>query len=113
VAETFQVGRRIGTDKGEAVMTIWKFILEVTDEQMIQVPPPFQPLTVQIQNGRPCLWALVGDREVIYPAPQITRRIWTVGTGHSCNHVKRDNYVGTYQLHGGELVFHVFAERDQ
>lgn len=88
-------------------MTIWKFPLEVTDEQIIEMPMPGQSLSVQIQDGIPCLWALVNPG-----SPRCRVRVQTFGTG---NPIDEDSplgqFVGTYQLQGGSLVFHVFAGR--
>jgi len=85
-------------------MQIWKYVLTTTDNQTIKMPKGAQILTFQIQNGKPCLWALVN--------PSLTeteRYIEIHGTG---NYIEESllerKYIGTYQLHGGSLVFHVF-----
>ena len=84
-------------------MKIFKYPLKVVDCQEIELPHDYQLLTVQMQGGKPQLWARVTpDR------PTVKLKIWTVGTGHEFN-IKAE-YVGTYQLHKGALVFHVFAE---
>jgi len=85
--------------------TIWKFELETTDNQTIEMPVDAQMLTVQTQMGKPCIWALVdptGEKE--------NRFIETFGTGHKIPYeigVSRE-YLGSYQMHVGVLVFHVF-----
>lgn len=69
------------------------------------MPVGAQILCVQVQDETPCLWALV-DTE----AKKSERYIETFGTGHPVNEgtgVSRF-YVGSYQLEGGKLVFHVF-----
>jgi hypothetical protein len=87
------------------VKAIWKFPLQLTNRQTIAMPPSAEVLCVQPQNGRPCLWALVHDIDV--PAYDrtfsmyVTGEIWGAITGE---------YVGTFQLNGGELVFHIFEE---
>jgi len=58
-------------------------------------------LTVAVQDGAPCIWALVDPAQ-----PSRERRIRIYGTGHSINEPGR--YIGTFQLLGGTLVFHVF-----
>ena len=60
-------------------------------------------MTVQIQHGMPQLWALVDEK-----APIIYRTIATYGTGNMMPDGDPGEYVGTYQIHGGALVFHVF-----
>ncbi len=62
-------------------------------------------LTVQTQNDIPCLWALVDPQ-----AETEGRNIEIFGTGHP---VLSDlgtarEYIGTFQMHNGTLVFHVF-----
>lgn len=83
--------------------TVWKYPLAVADEQTIEVPFGPQFLCVQNQDGRPCLWALVDP-----DSGKGKRRIITMGTGHVRNDVMVRDYIGTYQLQGGGLVFHVF-----
>ena len=82
--------------------TIWKFELEPIDFQTLEVPEGAQFLTIQTQNGTPCLWALVQP-----DAKKYLVGIGTYGTGHPIPDGER-NYIGTYQLMGGGLVFHVF-----
>jgi hypothetical protein len=81
---------------------IWKFQLQTTHSQVLEIPSGSEILTVQVQNGKPCIWALVDD---IYSP---TKRIIEVfGTGHTIEDGTR-KYIGTYQLYSGDLVFHVF-----
>lgn len=85
--------------------TIWKFELETTDNQEIKMPVGAEILTVQVQGETLCLWALVDPS-----AEKETRHFEMIGTGHPINYntgVSRV-YIGSYQLLGGELVFHVF-----
>lgn len=84
-------------------MVIWKYLLEVTDVQHISMPQGAQILSVQTQVGQPTLWALVNKK-----LPHAPRRIITVGTGNPFPSVVGEKFIGTYQLHDGALVFHVF-----
>lgn len=84
--------------------TIWKRELEIADQQFIDMPDESEILCVQIQQEIPCIWFRCDpDNELV----RVT--INTYGTGHTVESAK-DDYVGTYQLHDGNLVFHVFAE---
>ena len=83
---------------------IWKFPLATTDRQVVNLPVGAKVLTVQAQFDKPCLWALV---DVDAGAKTSGRAFLAYGTGHEHEGVDGD-YVGTYQLHGGRLVFHVF-----
>lgn len=81
---------------------IYKYPLAVTDRQELTMPEGAEILTVQTQGGEPMLWARVNRA-----APSSVRTFITHGTGHAVDD-EAYRYVGTYQLHGGELVFHVF-----
>ncbi|WP_185246652.1 hypothetical protein [Chryseobacterium bernardetii] len=81
---------------------IYKYQLKTTDQQTITMPVGSTIISLQIQNGIPCIWAEVdtlqnvGDRTFV-----------TFGTGHPLP----ENplvYVGTYQLEEGNLIFHVY-----
>lgn len=88
-----------------AEKTIWKFRLLITDIQQISLPKGSEVLTVQVQDGYACMWALVNLGE----EPE-TRSFEVFGTGHNIPPVGPNGrrYVGTFQLGGGRLVFHVF-----
>lgn len=78
---------------------IWKFELGFTDFQQIWMPSGAKILTVQIQNGIPCLWAMVDSI-----AEYEWRNIGIVGTGNPINF--KGEYIDTIQLDG--FVWHVF-----
>lgn len=84
-------------------MTIWKFPLAVADAQDIEMPVRAKILAVQPQADVVCLWALVDET-----APHSHRRIYIQGTGHPCEGLEHLNHIGTFQIRGGSLVFHVF-----
>ena len=84
--------------------TIWKFPLgEVNDLLTLSVPKGAELLTMQVQNGEPCIWALVDPS-----APKVTRAFAVRGTGHDASGLEASKHVGSFQLLGGRLVFHVF-----
>ena len=83
--------------------TIYKYELEVTDYQDIPMPLCAQILTIQVQHDKPCIWALVNTERPIQK-----QRIFICGTGHPYDE-NFDRYLGTFQLHSGSLVFHVFT----
>ena len=86
---------------------IWKYPLELTDEQVIHVPRSPQFLSCQIQNGKPCIWALV-DPELRSKAISV----YVVGTGNPVPEGVADaDFMGTVQMAGGSLVWHVFVEK--
>lgn len=82
--------------------TIWKYQLDVCDNQFLEMPKNAEMLTVQQQQGIEHLWAIV-DPEL----PKETRHIRMYGTGHNISDDNL-NYISTIQLLDGNLVFHVF-----
>jgi hypothetical protein len=87
--------------------TIWKFELAVTDSQTVMMPEGAHVLCIQVQGGGdvPQIWAAV-DTE----AERVRRHFRTFGTGHPLSGMNAPHYVGTYQIRGGTLVFHVFED---
>lgn len=85
--------------------SIWKFQLSVTDIQSLYIPADAKILSVQVQHGEPCVWALVDTDK-----RDESRVLRTFGTGHPIGTSDNLVFIGTYQLHGGGLVFHVFEE---
>lgn len=83
--------------------SIWKFPLDVTDEQQVEMPVGSQALSVQMQGEQACLWALV-DTE----AEKEERTVQIFETGHSVT--GEGDFVGTFQVHGGALIFHAFIK---
>ena len=88
--------------EGEGVKRrIYKYVLRLGGE--LELPVGAEILCIQTQYNEPTLWALVDP-----DAPMESRRIRTYGTGGRVP----DNleWLGTFQLDGGGLVFHAFEE---
>lgn len=83
---------------------IYKYPLEIKDEQVVLLPTGSKILTVQSQGGKACLWALVNP--TMPNDMSVTIRIF--GTGHTIQDSDRLEYIGTFQMCGGAIVFHVF-----
>ena len=84
-------------------MKIFKYQLETTDLQQIEMPEGATILCIQTQNNVPCIWAMVN------PINQNIKRSFEIfGTGHSIPNSGERKYIGTYQLSSGLLVFHCF-----
>lgn len=81
--------------------TIWKFRLEVTDTQTVEMPIGAKILDAQMQHGELMLWALVDPA-----APKEPRSIIIHGTGHPVGNI--GEHIATFQMNGGSLVFHAF-----
>ena len=84
-------------------LVIYKYALQTIDEQELTMPVGAKVLCVQVQDGEPYLWALVDTRR-----PHESRTVLTCGTGNPTLLTPNHTHVGTYQLHGGALVYHVF-----
>jgi hypothetical protein len=85
---------------------VWKFELTQSDNK-ISLPFISQFLSVKVQNGAICLWALVEDTNHI-----VDRRVLLIGTGHP---VPEDgvSYIDTVLLHDDSLVLHAFEVLQQ
>lgn len=88
-------------------MTIWKFPLELTDTQQVEMPIGTQILTAQIQNGSIMLWGIVPDDEVNKCSTMLLT-IEIHGTGSTTRSPHGLTYIGTVQSHDGMFVWHVF-----
>lgn len=70
---------------------------------MVEMPAGAEVLCVQTQRGQPFIWARVNPNATTSP-----RKFRTFGTMHPIDPSTIGKYVGTYQLEGGSLIFHVF-----
>ena len=82
---------------------IYKYKLKVRDVQTIELPKDYQILCVGIQDEQPHMWVLIDDNK---PLEEV--EFHTLGTGYSIPDDVEREYVSTYQMHGGSLVFHLF-----
>lgn len=85
---------------------VYKYQLVVTDRQLVTMPKEAKILTVQVQNGTPCIWALVNPENETEDVP-----IRIHGTGHNISDPERLAYIGTFQMPRYGLVFHAFLEQ--
>jgi len=88
---------------------VYKYEVELADTFKIAMPKGAEVLCVQVQRGDPFIWA----RVVIDAGhPVEARQFRLAGTGHtlegSMPEDRDGDYVGTFQLTGGSLVFHLF-----
>jgi len=92
------------------MMKVFKYVLpvKVGEVGLFEIPMPYgsEPLSVDVQDGIPVLWALVANNEkMIMP-----RRFLLAGTGREIE--AHGKFIGTYQI--GWFVGHLFeAHRDQ
>lgn len=86
--------------------TIYKYPLEIVDEQVVLLPTGAKILTVQAQMDKPCIWAMINPT-----APDnMAVTIRMIGTGQPIQDDYCLEYIGTFQIYGGRLVFHAFEK---
>lgn len=79
---------------------IWKYELYVGPDAVHDMPAFSRILSVQMQDGKPVLWAEVNPRE-----DRVTRKFRVYGTGQEIDDFG-GHYVGTFQ--DGPFVGHVY-----
>jgi len=84
----------------KTMTTIYKYPLEVTDVQSLELPKGYEILSVGEQGGGLVMWAEVDPEQPLYQA-----RIRIVGTGQPISPVDRQ-FIGTVQI--GMMAWHVF-----
>lgn len=87
-------------------MVIWKYELEITDVQSVQMPEGAKIISVANQGGVLCLWAMVDPMQATRK-----RAIVIIGTGNpirSAGKIKL-KFIGTALIE--QFVWHVFEQR--
>lgn len=91
------------------MITIYKYPIVPTFEQSISIHAGYRILALQVQDGVPCIWAIVNTDAQI-----VNLYLHTIGTGHPADEFEDKQHVGTYQLSQGEghpiFVGHVFIK---
>jgi len=85
------------------MQAIFKFPLELVDNQDVEMPLDAEILHVNTQSDEPYIWALVNPE-----APMGKRNISIWGTGDRMDESKAKKYIGTFMQDEGRLVWHVF-----
>lgn len=91
--------------------TIYKYPLEVKGEQSIMLPIGAEVLSVSEQHGGIVLYALVNPE--FTGADMRAHAIRVHGTGHPIEDslLSSFDFLGTVNLAGGSLMFHVFIRK--
>jgi len=84
------------------MQVIHKFPVKIAREQSIELPAFSKILSVQLQNGSPCIWVFVD-----YTYRKIDKKILCIGTGHEFVQEIVMEFIGTIQLQDG-TVWHFF-----
>jgi hypothetical protein len=82
---------------------IYKYELQIKSQQVIEIPRQSKFLTLQLQDGVPCVWLEVNTNNT-----NTTQRVFKMhGTGHEfVNNL--DVYLGTVLING--FVWHYYEE---
>ena len=86
---------------------IYKEQLSITNHQIISLPMDSKILTVQMQKESVCLWYSRDATSAQIDC--IDRHIRIIGTGNLYDD-EGLKYIGTVQMAGGNLIWHVFEE---
>lgn len=90
---------------------VWKFAIPIRDYFELGLPVHSTILHVGTQNGVPYLWALCNPAAT----DKVKYRFRLAGTGHPIEYGPREEwptYLGTFMLHEGGLVFHLFLRSE-
>lgn len=83
--------------------TVWKFPFQIHDSVLLTMPVGAEVLSLQVQDDRPCFWALVDPQ-----APREPRSFIVHETGTTISDTSLGRFVGTFQTSGGAFVWHVW-----
>lgn len=88
--------------------TIYKYQFDTTDLVRLELPHGAKILHVDVQDGRPTMWAQVDTDAAIEQ-----RVFYIFGTGHAIpDHPSLGiEFVATYMVMGGQLVFHMYEAK--
>ena len=86
---------------------IWKYTFH-PDTKSFDIPKGANIISVDNQHENICMWA-----EVDTDQPEETRYFEVIGTGHNypAGFVTLE-YIGSVQLSGGSLIFHIYENHD-
>ena len=87
---------------------VFKYPCPIADEFRLELPVFAKILSFQMQRETPCIWTLVNPENKTE-----IREFRIFGTGHPIPEdvVLDFEYVGTAQMAGGTLVWHLFRKK--
>jgi len=92
-------------------ITIWKFPLNIKDEQILLVPEGAKFFTVIEQASRPAAYAFVNPS-----IGQYAIKFYIRGTGHPIEDwlLEMASYLGTVKIEAGfiNFVWHIFVDKE-
>lgn len=83
---------------------IYKYNIEIDDTFELLLPKGAKILSIQVQRNKQKIWALVDTDNKLEK-----RKFVMYGTGYTIKENTNNlNHIGTFQMHMGELILHVF-----
>jgi hypothetical protein len=83
---------------------MWKFEIPREDDFELEMPDGSIPLSVGVQHEKAVIWAAVNSETEKKEKHLFHLR----GTGHPLPNLNIVQFVGTFQLRGGDQIFHLF-----
>ena len=82
--------------------TVWKVELVIQEIQTVMLPERYEIISLMVQHGTPCLWAIVNPEH-----PKYGVRILIHGTGHPISD-DAGEFLGSFMLTDGGFIGHVW-----
>ena len=90
-------------------MVIYKYVVKPQWVTPLKIPAGSKVLSAKEQNGNVVLYVAHNKGYAL----NVTLNVYTIGTGHDNNFdINNLHFVDTVKLRGGDLMFHIFAERE-
>jgi len=87
------------------MLRVYKYTIPVEDYFSLDLPAGAKILTVQTQRDEPQIWAIVDPEQ----RSMVPHNFRVAGTGHNIAENRDDlEYIGTFQLVGGNFIGHLF-----
>lgn len=87
------------------IRTIWKYPIPMQDQFTIRLPKGAIVRHINTQYDEPQMWVEVTEDTTYFE----DRNFYQIGTGHRLDMTRLD-HIGTYLMHDGGLVFHVYED---
>ena len=85
---------------------IYKYKLQITENQEIEVPIGYQILSLDVQDNMPYIWILIDPLQE--EKMKLKFSFYTTGQDIDCSNMKYIDYIGTVHLCNSSLVYHCF-----
>lgn len=83
--------------------TIFRYDVPIEDEFTLSLPEFAKILCVGERGGTGHMWVMLNP-----DAEKVTRKFRVLGTGHPIPDASKLDYIGTFFMASGKLVWHVF-----